>query len=75
MIFFVYKWFPLVTQADEVIATIKSSRVWTRLKKLNLKTNMRVEYSYALLYRLQKQLNQFCEHFKLFLEISRKFED
>jgi len=40
---FVYKWFPLVTRADEVNASIESLRLWflIRVHTLYLKTNMR----------------------------------
>jgi len=65
----------MVTQADEVKAFIKSSRLWFHIKKLYLKTNMRVEYMFtisSLYIGVQKLLNQLCENLKSFLEISRK---
>jgi len=43
---FVHKWLPLITQADEVKACIDMLRL-SHLKKLYLKTYMRVEWMFV----------------------------
>jgi len=65
----------VATRADEVKASIKSSRLWFRIKKLYLKTNMRVEFTFVAIYRYSTTFNRFCENFKSFLELSGKFKE
>lgn len=50
---------PLVTEADKVKACIKSSNLWFRIKKLLLKTNMKVECVFVAYIGTQKLKTDF----------------